>query len=38
LSPYPLANIRDDIAVLFGTLFYTVLNYLGQKMIVFKAK
>jgi putative flippase GtrA len=37
-SLYPFANVRDDVAVLFGTLFYTVLNYLGQKMIVFTAK
>jgi putative flippase GtrA len=38
LSSYPFANVRDDLAVLFGTLFYTVLNYLGQKIIVFAAK
>jgi putative flippase GtrA len=38
LSPYPFADVRNDLAVLFGTLFYTVLNYLGQKIIVFAAE
>ncbi|MFD6442136.1 GtrA family protein [Peribacillus sp. NPDC060186] len=29
-------SIQDNVAVLIGTVFYTVLNYLGQKYFVFK--
>jgi len=30
--------IRDNIALIFGMCIYTVLNYLGQKFIVFRLR
>ncbi|SNT52187.1 Putative flippase GtrA (transmembrane translocase of bactoprenol-linked glucose) [Bacillus sp. OK838] len=29
-------SIQQNVAVLIGTIFYTVLNYIGQKYFVFK--
>lgn len=29
------ANLTEDLAVLFGTGLYTILNYVGQKKVVF---
>jgi putative flippase GtrA len=31
-------NIKTDLAVVVGTGFYTLLNYLGQKLFVFSKK
>ncbi|MGX1902260.1 GtrA family protein [Thermolongibacillus altinsuensis] len=35
LYPHLFIHVREDVAVLLGALFYTGLNYLGQKTIVF---
>lgn len=37
LQNQPL-KIRDNISLFAGMLFYTALNYLGQRLIVFKFK
>lgn len=34
LADLPLTYV-EDIAILFGTAFYTILNYIGQKQFVF---
>jgi putative flippase GtrA len=36
--PMMFANVRDDFAILLGAFLYTVLNYIGQKTIVFATK
>jgi putative flippase GtrA len=38
LSSQPFSFIsKDELAVLIGTILYTVTNYLGQKFIVFRS-